>query len=903
MKNKIKITLSVTLALMLVIMNVMLIACKDNREYFDNETDNVVFATQPADGVFNPFFSTSAVDGSMVGLTQIGMLGNNKNGEVAYGSKEAVVTLVYQEVIEGPAEDPTYTTYKFVLKNNIKFSDGSPLTIKDVLFNLYVYLDTMYTGSSTIYSTDIVGLKAYRTQTRTESEQKAFMKRFETNATTRKNNLINAWTNIIRENENAKEDIDLLRGELQKIQAAAPAPTEQNPGNAYVLDDFNQAVKLFREELQSDYNNARGTYEDIDFKDKDNHLYKNLLKSDNEAFLYNENEITWNRQTGKLESTLTLDDDFSDIRAMSEADVIDYVFDRHMPAELDQILDGWATAATFREYLVNNELSRYNETHPTSVPNIEGIQFANFSEACEVNGHSYDVPQYNEDGSVKDGSNEVLTIKINGVDPKAKWNFSFGVAPMYYYSDKTHADAFNYEQNRFGVERGSEDFMNNIVKDPAKIGVPVGAGPYAASKASGGITNIKGSDFRPQSQGVIYFERNPYFVMGPAKIKTIRYTEIDSKNQLNSLYSGSLDFAEPNAKKETEDELKGKKKDGIGYDTIDTMGYGYIGINASKVPSLNVRQAIMHSINTLEIVGYYKGTAEEIYRPMSKASWAYPENAIAYYPYVGSPIPTQLGDANGNIKSDSELLDPIDEQLIVNPDYLDFIREKGKKAGEVLTESEQIEFLQGIIEADGYTFDANRGYYYKGQNKCEYEFAIAGNDPDHPAYSAMLAAGQLLEKVGMKINVRPRSDALTQLASGGLTVWAAAWGSTIDPDMYQVYHKDSTATSTLNWGYRSIKANAGGRYDRELTIVNSLSEHIEAGRKTLDQDEREEIYHKCLNEVMRLAVELPTYQRKDLYAYNAKKIDESTFTPDNDRSAFKGIISEIYNLSMVVKDR
>ena len=193
---------------------------------------------------------------------------------------------------------------------------------------------------------------------------------------------------------------------------------------------------------------------------------------------------------------------------------------------------------------------------------------------------------------------------------------------MYYYSDKTHADAFNYEQNRFGVERGSEDFMNNIVKDPAKIGVPVGAGPYAASKASGGITNIKGSDFRPQSQGVIYFERNPYFVMGPAKIKTIRYTEIDSKNQLNSLYSGSLDFAEPNAKKETEDELKGKKKDGIGYDTIDTMGYGYIGINASKVPSLNVRQAIMHSINTLEIVGYYKGTAEEIYRPMSKASWA-----------------------------------------------------------------------------------------------------------------------------------------------------------------------------------------------------------------------------------------------------------------------------------------
>ncbi len=897
MKNKIKITLAITLALMMVALNVLLIACDDDKTYYNNETDNVVFATQPADGVFNPFFSTSAVDGSMVGLTQIGMLGNDKDGNEAYGPNEAVVTLDYEEVLEGPAINPTYTTYKFVLKNNVKFSNGSPLTIKDVLFNLYVYLDTMYTGSSTIYSTDIVGLKAYRTQTRTESEQDAFMKKFEQNATTRKNNLLNAWDDIVVNiDENAKEDIDLLRTALQQYK-------QDNTGFDYIVDDFEKAVELFREELQNDFNNARGTYEDIDFKDKEGNLYKNLLKSDNEAFLYNENEIKWNRQTGKLESSLTTGDDFTTIREMSEAEVIDYVFNRHMPANLDQVLDGWATSATFREYLVNDELSRYNANNPTAVPNIDGIKFANFDEACEVNGISYGVPEYNQDGSVKDGYNEVLTIKINGVDPKAKWNFSFGVAPMYYYSDKSHIDAFNYAENRFGVERGNSDFMQNVIKDPEKIGVPVGAGPYAASKASGGITNIKGSDFRPQSQGVIYFERNPYFVMGPAKIKTIRYSEIDSKNQLNSLYNGSIDFAEPNAKKETEDELKGKKKDGIGYDTVDTMGYGYIGINASKVPSLNVRQAIMHSIDTLEIVNYYKGTAEEIYRSMSKSSWAYPSNAIAYYPYIGGPIPTQLGDANGNIKSDSELLDPIDEQLIVNPDYIDFVREKGKKAGERFSNEEQIEFLQSIIEADGYLYDSNRGYYYKGQNKCEYEFAIAGNDPDHPAYSAMLAAGQLLEKVGMKITVRPRSDALTQLASGGLTVWAAAWGSTIDPDMYQVYHKDSTATSTLNWGYRAIKANAGGRYSRELAMVNTLSQWIEEGRETLDQPERERTYHKCLNEVMRLAVELPTYQRQDLYAYNFNKIDESTFTPEGDRSAFKGIISEMYTLSMVVKDR
>ena len=52
---------------------------------------------------------------------------------------------------------------------------------------------------------------------------------------------------------------------------------------------------------------------------------------------------------------------------------------------------------------------------------------------------------------------------------------------------------------------------------------------------------------------------------------------------------------------------------------------------------------------------------------------------------------------------------------------------------------------------------------------------------------------------------------------------------------------------------------------------------------------------------MQLAVELPTYQRKDLYAYNAKKIDESTFTPKADRSAFKGLTSDLYRVSLIVE--
>ena len=121
----------------------------------------MVLTTQALDGVFNPFYSASVPDSNIVGMTQLGMLTSTSDGSIAYGDDEACLVYDYEETV---APDNSKTTYKFVLKNNVKFSNGSPVTMKDVLFNLYVYLDPMYYGSSTVYSTDIVGLKEYRTQ-------------------------------------------------------------------------------------------------------------------------------------------------------------------------------------------------------------------------------------------------------------------------------------------------------------------------------------------------------------------------------------------------------------------------------------------------------------------------------------------------------------------------------------------------------------------------------------------------------------------------------------------------------------------------------------------------------------------------------------------------------------------
>ena len=855
-------------AVIAIVVTLIIVFGKDeDKTAYNNETDPLVFATLEVDKVFNPFFSTSATDSSVVGMTQIGMLSNDKDGKYTYGDDEAAVTKDLQIITKGTEDVDQTTTYYFVLKNNVRFSNGSYLTIKDVLFNLYVYLDPAYTGSSTIYSTDIVGLKAYRTQTENEKEQDAFMLQFQTDATARIDALVDASADIFSEDENGNLDSDGFKAKLEEY-------SENGPAYAHLVEDYEKALELFREELNNDWSNSLNSYDQISFSDKEGTVYKNLLTTDVEAFLYNEGWIVWNRNDGKLEYNADVKEN---VLTWSKERAIEFVYNANIPHDIATVIQYWATASTLNSYLTNVAMENYFQNATIKFPNISGIKFANMEAPVTVNGVEYPVPTYSQDGQAE--SHEVLSITIHDVDPKAIWNFAFSVAPMYYYSDQEHIEAFDFVSN-FGVERGSQSFMENVVKNPSKLGVPVGAGPYAASKSSGGLDGIGAGDF--YDKGVIYFERNPYYIMGPATIKKVRYQVVSSTQMLNALYNKEIDFAEPNANPETIDELDGKKDHGIGNQSIQTAGYGYIGINAGKVPDMAVRQAIMHTINTQECVDYYETTAQAIYRSMSKSSWAYPNKATAYYPYIGGKVPEDLS--------------------VVNPAYRDYVLACGKKAGDTFTKEEQQAFITSLVEGAGYTLDAN-GVYVKGNHTLKYTFTIAGEETDHPAWQAMWHAGEFLNKVGFQVNVTTDANALKKLSTGDLTVWAAAWGSTIDPDMYQVYHIDSNASSTLNWGYKQIKLNVGGKYDAEKALIEELSEIIDEARKTLDDTPegkaiRANLYSQALDIVMQLAIELPTYQRDDLFAFNTDKIDVDSLTPESELSPYCGLTNDLHKVSL-----
>ena len=80
-----------------------------------------VIMTDTLDGLFNPFFSTTAADSTIVSMTQIGMLTSKyENGQavVAFGDDQAVVTKDFATKYDAATDKTTYT---FVIKNLMPF--------------------------------------------------------------------------------------------------------------------------------------------------------------------------------------------------------------------------------------------------------------------------------------------------------------------------------------------------------------------------------------------------------------------------------------------------------------------------------------------------------------------------------------------------------------------------------------------------------------------------------------------------------------------------------------------------------------------------------------------------------------------------------------------------------------
>ncbi len=882
---------------------VSLVAC---HRKLDPETRPFSMSISQPDGVFNPFFSTSAYDSSIISLTQIGMLNTDKDGKIVYGENEPTVTKDYKETENKNANGVTEsTTYEFLIKKGIKWSDGEPLTISDVLFSIYVYLDPSYTGSATIYSTDIIGLKNYRLQQEGNVSGES-VSNFESQFMAKANQRI----------------ADLIT--YVGIHGFYSGPIASKPTEDDLSKDFdeNQALvdiavvaREFFKELTSDWNAInKDDYKDWDGFDEvwkifllnDGGMTELLAKKpgsssydkdengnfkiDREAanIVYDEN-IKPYLDALVAEGKLDMSKDEKVAEAIKDC-CISIVFDTYFPEfpkkilndksdkfeltdqDKDDIYDSmykqldsslfetvaqdWGTASVIFDRFKAEEKSKFFADSQRVVPNVAGIKT---KKVTSFNGKDL--------GSEYD----VLSITIDGVDPKAKYNFSFLVSPMHYYSgewngkdyvkaalDDFAANGQNGLQSEFGVEFGNSTFMNEVVNATSKIGLPLGAGPYMASTENGGRAN-SGSQFF--TNNMVYYERNPYFEtvgaeLSNAKIKTVRYKVVESDQIINSLINGDIDFGDPGA---TIDNQNAINSAGLPSVTTMTSGYGYVGINPRFVPDVNVRRAIIKAMDTSIIINnYYHELAKIIKRPISMASWAYPKDSNDYVSENGTSYEyDNFGD-----------------------DIEDMVYDAGYRKG-----------------SDGVYQRTIPGF---GVDKLDYKFTIAGGSTDHPAYDMFLRAQTILNKHGFNVKVVTSQTALTDLSAGKLAVWAAAWSSTIDPDMYQTYHMESQASSVKNWGYSQIIGRKdSAAWSDEYDIIVRLSEKIDEGRGTTVEAERKGIYADALDLIMELACEFPTYQRNDLSAYQANMLDPATLPSASECTSYSGLLARIWEINYI----
>lgn len=117
--------------------------------------DTLVIGTQNFDGIFSSLFSSSAYDAQVNDLVFTTICRLDENGGLIDWAGH-----VESEEITAP-DGHTQVKYTVSIQEGMKFTDGEPITIDDVIWLYYVMADPDYDGGSTFGTLDIVGLKEY----------------------------------------------------------------------------------------------------------------------------------------------------------------------------------------------------------------------------------------------------------------------------------------------------------------------------------------------------------------------------------------------------------------------------------------------------------------------------------------------------------------------------------------------------------------------------------------------------------------------------------------------------------------------------------------------------------------------------------------------------------------------
>ncbi len=422
-----------------------------------------------------------------------------------------------------------------------------------------------------------------------------------------------------------------------------------------------------------------------------------------------------------------------------------------------------------------------------------------------------------------------MRIVTSELDATMIYNLNLPIAPLHYYGDEAQYD---FENHKFGFPKGDLSLIRE------KTTKPMGAGPYM---------------FNDVSNGVVYMEANPSFYQGEAKTKYLNFIETKEADMINGIDAGTVDIASPSYSTEVASqiaELNGgdPSLDGSVITTklIDYRGYGYIGISADNVkvgddPASDASKNLRKAIGTLiaayrdeGIDSYYGDTASVINYPISNTSWAAPQVTDDGYTVAYSV------DVEGN------------------PVYTAEMKAEDKYAAAK-------EAALGYFEAAGYTVADGKLTAAPEGAKLEYTVNIGGGGQgDHPTFLILKNAADAFASIGFTLTVNDLANAADLYASyqsGVAELWCAAWQSSSDPDMFQLYHSEGTTN------YYKIN-------DEDLDTL------IMDARQSTDQSYRKGLYKAAMEIIMDWGVEIPIYQRSDAYVISTERVDVSSLPED-----------------------
>ena len=458
-----------------------------------------------------------------------------------------------------------------------------------------------------------------------------------------------------------------------------------------------------------------------------------------------------------------------------------------------------------------------------------------------------------------------MTVTLDKVDATAIYQLGVTIAPLHYYGDTS---LYDYDNNQFGFPKGDLSSVR------AKTTSPLGAGPYKYIK---------------YEDGVVYFEANDSYFLGAPKTKYLNFQQcMSDDDKLNGVITGTIDIADPSFSNDTVDAIEkanGGVLDGdkITTNTVDNLGYGYLGISSACVnvggepgseASKDLRKAfatVFSVYRNVAIESYYGERASVINYPISNTSWAAPQPTDDGYKVAFSV------DVNGN--------DIYTSDMTAEQRY-----------------DAALQAALGYFEAAGYTVTDGKLTAAPAGAKLEYEVQIpADGSGDHPSFMMISEASKALATIGMNLIVTDLSDSSglwDGIDARQVDMWCAAWSATVDPDMYQIYYSDvADHNGDPGVGKNPYGGPAQGGSNKMYCIADAdLDSMILTARESLDQSYRKTMYKACLDIVVDWAVEVPVYQRQNAIIFSTERVNMSTMTPDI--TTFYKWYAEIENIEL-----